>query len=185
MKKTIGIFAHVDAGKTTFSEQILYHTESIRKRGRVDNKEAFLDDNEIERRRGITIFSGVGSFNYNNDQYFLLDTPGHIDFSPEMERTISILDYAIIIISAVEGIQGHTDTIWRLLSKHSVPTFLFINKIDRTGADVENVIEDIKKKFSKDLCVFSTNDTLGNLSERNVEIIAEKDDELQIGRAHV
>ena len=111
MKKTIGVFAHVDAGKTTFSEQVLYHTKSIRSRGRVDHKDAFLDNHNIEKERGITVFSEQGLFEFNNSTYYLVDTPGHIDFSTEMERTIDIIDYAVIVLSAVEGVQGHTKTV--------------------------------------------------------------------------
>ena len=133
MKKTIGILAHVDAGKTTFSEQLLYHTNSIRTRGRVDYKNSYLDNHNIERARGITVFSDDAIFNIGESTYYLLDTPGHVDFSTEMERTISMLDYAILIISAVEGIQGHTETVWNILKKNNVPTFIFINKIDRRG----------------------------------------------------
>ena len=129
MKKTIGILAHVDAGKTTFSEQILYHTNSIRSRGRVDHKNSFLDSHSIEKERGITIFSDQAIFEIGESTYYLLDTPGHLDFSAEMERTLSVLDYAILLISGVEGIQGHTETIWSLLKKYNVPTFFFVNKI--------------------------------------------------------
>lgn len=117
MNKTIGVLAHVDAGKTSFCEQILYHTNVIRSRGRVDSKNTFLDNHDIEKQRGITIFSEQGKFNYNNSIYNIIDTPGHIDFSPDMERAISIMDYAIIIISAVEKIQSHTKTVFRLLKK--------------------------------------------------------------------
>ena len=123
MKKTIGILAHVDAGKTTFAEQVLYHTKSIRTRGRVDHKNTFLDNHNIEKERGITIFSEQGTFEYKNDTYYLIDTPGHMDFTSETERAIKILDYAIIIVSAVEGVQAHTETVWGLLQKYSVPTF--------------------------------------------------------------
>ena len=137
MNKTIGILAHVDAGKTTFSEQLLYHTKSIKQRGRVDHQDAFLDSHEIEKQRGITVFADQGMFTYNDSTYFLIDTPGHVDFSPEMERSIQVMDFAIIIISAVEGIEGHTETVWELLRKYQVPTFFFINKIDRVGADVK------------------------------------------------
>lgn len=162
MNKTIGVLAHVDAGKTTFCEQLLYHTKSIRNRGRVDNKDTFLDNHEIERQRGITIFSEQGKFIYNNSNYNLIDTPGHIDFSPDMERAISIMDYAIVIISAVEKIQPHTKTVFRLLQKHNIPVFFFGNKIDREGANIEKLIEDIKL----------------NLSEEIIEFIAERDEEL-------
>src|SRR5690554_5882960 len=107
MKKTIGILAHVDAGKTTFSEQLLYHTNTIKKRGRVDHQDTFLDTHEIEKERGITVFSDQGKFEFSDSTYYLIDTPGHIDFSPEMERAIQVMDYAIVIVSAIEGVEGH------------------------------------------------------------------------------
>ena len=177
MKKTFGIFAHVDAGKTTFSEQILYYTKSIRKKGRVDYKEAFLDSQKVEKERAITVFSDVGTFSYDGDTYYLIDTPGHIDFSPEMERTLSILDYAILVVSAVEGIQGHTETLWNLLKNRKIPTFIFINKIDRVGADVNKVYQQLKRRFSEDICLLSNN-SLMNLSDEEIEFIAGKDEEL-------
>ena len=177
MKKTFGIFAHVDAGKTTFSEQILYYTKSIRKKGRVDYKEAFLDSQKVEKERGITVFSDVGTFSYDGDTYYLIDTPGHIDFSPEMERTLSILDYAILVVSAVEGIQGHTETLWNLLKNRKIPTFIFINKIDRVGADVNKVYQQLKRRFSEDICLLSNN-SLMNLSDEEIEFVAGKDEEL-------
>ena len=177
MKKTFGIFAHVDAGKTTFSEQILYYTKSIRKKGRVDYKEAFLDSQKVEKERGISVFSDVGTFSYDGDTYYLIDTPGHIDFSPEMERTLSILDYAILVVSAVEGIQGHTETLWNLLKNRKIPTFIFINKIDRVGADVNKVYQQLKRRFSEDICLLSNN-SLMNLSDEEIEFIAGKDEEL-------
>lgn len=173
MKKTIGILAHVDAGKTTFSEQVLYHTNAIRNRGRVDHKTSFLDINNIEKERGITIFSDQAIFEINDSTYYLLDTPGHIDFSSEMERTLSILDYAILIISAVEGIQGHTETIWNLLRRYNVPTFFFINKIDRTGANLEKIIEEIKGNLTEDICYINK---LSDLDEEKIEFISERDD---------
>ena len=125
MNKTIGVFAHVDAGKTTFSEQILYHTKSIKQRGRVDHKDAFLDSHEIERQRGITVFADQATFTYKDSTYYLIDNPGHVDFSPEMERSVQVMDYAIVILSAVEGIEGHTATIWQLLRKHQC-SYLFL-----------------------------------------------------------
>ncbi|WP_288221382.1 translation factor GTPase family protein [uncultured Clostridium sp.] len=173
MKKTIGILAHVDAGKTTFSEQVLYHTKSIRNRGRVDHKNSFLDINRLEKERGITIFSEQAIFEIDESKYYLIDTPGHIDFSSEMERALSILDYAILIISAVEGIQGHTETIWNLLRKYNIPTFFFINKVDRTGASLEKVINEIKEGLTSDICYINK---LENLNEEAIELISERDD---------
>lgn len=147
MHTTIGIVAHVDSGKTTFSEQLLYHTNAIKKRGRVDHQDAFLDNHAIERQRGITIFAEQGRIDYNGQVYTLIDTPGHIDFAPEMERAVHVMDAAIVIISAIDGIEGHTETVWHLLREHHVPTFIFINKIDREGANVDAVRAAIKKTY--------------------------------------
>ena len=152
MYKTIGILAHVDAGKTTFSEQLLYHTKSIKQRGRVDHKDAFLDSHTIEKERGITVFADQASISYNGSTYYIIDTPGHVDFSPEMERAIQVMDYAIIIISASDGVEGHTETVWQLLRKHQVPTFFFINKTDREGTNIESVIHEIRTNLSEDVC---------------------------------
>ena len=182
MKKTIGVLAHVDAGKTTFCEQVLYHTKSIKNRGRVDDKNTFLDNHEIEKQRGITIFSEQGKFYYNGSSYNLIDTPGHIDFSPEMERSIRIMDYAVVIISAVEKVQVHTKTVFRLLKKHRVPTFLFINKIDRSGIDAELLLSDIKSKLTENTVDLSDKLNIDGsditLSEGLIEFIAESDEEL-------
>lgn len=168
MKKTIGILAHVDAGKTTFSEQVLYHTNSIRNRGRVDHKDSFLDSHNIERQRGITVFSDQGVFEFNNSTYYLVDTPGHIDFSTEMERAIAIMDYAIVIVSSVEGVQGHTKTVWNLLRKYNIPSIFFINKLDRIGADKERVIREIKRDLTKDIFYIDCKNTNNIKSEENV-----------------
>ncbi|AVP65986.1 elongation factor G [Clostridium botulinum] len=178
MHKTIGILAHVDAGKTTFAEQILYHTKSIKIRGRVDHKNSFLDNHKIEKERGITVFSEQGTFNYKNSTYYLIDTPGHMDFSSEMERAIQVMDYAVIIISGVEGIQGHTETVWNLLRKHNIPVLFFINKIDRVGANAENVIEDIKLNFTKKVCFIDKPLNSDELSPELIEFIAEQDEYL-------
>ncbi|OKP91600.1 elongation factor G [Paenibacillus helianthi] len=145
---TIGLLAHVDAGKTTFAEQLLYHTQAIRSRGRVDHKDTFLDTHEIEKTRGITVFADQAEFVRGDTRYFLLDTPGHVDFSPEMERALQVLDYAVVIVSAVEGVEGHTETVWQLLRRHGIPTFFFINKTDRTGADPQRVYEEIYAQLS-------------------------------------
>lgn len=175
MKKTIGILAHVDAGKTTFSEQVLYHTKSIRNRGRVDHKNSFLDTHDIEKERGITVFSEQATFQIGNSTYYLIDTPGHIDFSTEMERALSILDYAILLISGVEGIQGHTETIWNLLRKYNIPTFIFINKMDRTGADLERVLEEVNENLTNDICHI---DSIHGMSEELIEFISERNEDL-------
>lgn len=180
MNKTIGILAHVDAGKTTFSEQLLYHTKSIRQRGRVDHQNAFLDSHIIEKSRGITIFADQASFVFNDSTYFLIDTPGHVDFSPEMERSIQVMDYAIIIVSAVDGIEGHTETVWQLLRKHHVPVFFFINKTDREGADPDQVLEEIRLNFSKDACDIKGFSPNGRMDEELIEFIAERDEALLI-----
>ncbi|ANU25938.1 GTP-binding protein [Planococcus versutus] len=178
MNKTIGILAHVDAGKTTFSEQLLYHTKSIRERGRVDHQSAFLDSHYIEKSRGITIFADQATFSFNNSTYFLIDTPGHVDFSPEMERSIQVMDYAIIIISAVDGIEGHTETVWELLQKHEIPVFFFINKTDRDNANPSHVFQEIRSSFSEHAFDITTGFHHGEMSESLIEFIAERDDEL-------
>ncbi|KQL19514.1 GTP-binding protein [Cytobacillus solani] len=178
MNKTIGILAHVDAGKTTFSEQLLYHTKSIKQRGRVDHKDAFLDSHEIERQRGITVFADQAMFSYRNSNYYLIDTPGHVDFSTEMERAIQVMDYAIIIISAVEGIEGHTETVWALLRKYQVPTFFFINKTDRVGADVEAVLEEIRLNLTKDIFEITDSFNDGEMDEKFIEFVAERNENL-------
>ena len=123
----IGILAHVDSGKTTLSEGMLYSAGEIRKIGRVDHGDAFLDSHEIERDKGITIFSKQAVMRFRDTEFTLLDTPGHVDFSTEMERTLSVLDYAILVISGTDGIQNHTETLWRLLARYNVPTFIFVN----------------------------------------------------------
>lgn len=177
MKKTIGVLAHVDAGKTTFSEGLLYHTNTIRQRGRVDHKNSYLDSHEIEKERGITIFSDQAVMEYKGDTYYLIDTPGHVDFSPEMERSIMVMDYAIMIISAVEGVEGHTETVWQLLRKHKIPTFFFINKIDRVGADVNKILEEIRLNLTDDVCHI-VGFLEGDLDEETIEFVAERDEEL-------
>jgi len=178
MKKTIGVLAHVDAGKTTFSEQLLYYTKTIKQRGRVDHQDAFLDSHEIEKQRGITVFADQAIFSIGDSIYHLIDTPGHVDFSPEMERGIQILDYAIIIISAVEGIEGHTETVWELLRKYKIPTFFFINKVDRVGANVSKVIEEISGNLTKDVFEITGNLHQGVMNEVLIEFIAERDEDL-------
>ncbi len=149
MKKlTLGILAHVDSGKTTLSEALLYTTGNIRKFGRVDHADTFLDTHELERARGITIFSKQAMLRGENFEFTLLDTPGHVDFSSETERTLCVLDAAILIISGTDGVQSHTETLWRLLSKHSIPTFIFVNKMDVPSADRETLMKGIKKRLS-------------------------------------
>lgn len=153
MKKlVIGILAHVDAGKTTLSESMLYLSGKIRKLGRVDNKDAYLDTYELEKARGITIFSKQAVFETPKLQVTLLDTPGHVDFSAEMERTLQVLDYAILVVSGSDGVQGHTKTLWRLLEHYHIPVFLFINKMDQNGTHQEELLNALKKQLS-DGCV--------------------------------
>lgn len=148
----IGILAHVDAGKTTLSEALLYATGNVRKLGRVDHGDAFLDTNTMERQRGITIFTEPAIITTPNLTLTLLDTPGHVDFSAEMERTLAVLDYAILVISGADGIQGHTETLWRLLKRYNVPTFIFVNKMDAPAADKTKLLNQLKKRFS-DGCI--------------------------------
>ena len=143
-KISVGLLAHVDAGKTTLSEALLYLTGAIRKMGRVDDRDAFLDTYELERERGITIFSKQAVFDLGDKNITLLDTPGHVDFSAEMERTIQVLDAAILVVSGADGVQGHTRTVWRLLKRHHVPVFLFINKMDQSGCDPAALMKDLK-----------------------------------------
>lgn len=172
-KLVIGILAHVDAGKTTLAESLLYKTGSIRKLGRVDHKNAFLDTYELEKERGITIFSKQAVFSYKDLNITLLDTPGHVDFSAEMERTLQVLDYAILVISGSEGIQGHTETLWQMLSRYRIPTFIFINKMDLDGADRQELMMALKKSLSEG-CVDFSSDQDTELFMENLAIFDEK-----------
>lgn len=159
MKKlVVGILAHVDSGKTTLSEAMLYTAGKIRKLGRVDHKDAYLDTDAQERERGITIFSKQAVFTYDGMEITLLDTPGHVDFSAEMERTLQVLDYAILVINGVDGVQSHTDTLWKLLKRYEIPTFIFVNKMDMDGADKDAVFQNIRKKLDGDCVDFSSGD---------------------------
>lgn len=150
-----GLLAHVDAGKTTLSEAMLYCTGQIRSLGRVDHQDAYLDNDVQERERGITIFSKQARIETGEYCITLLDTPGHVDFSAEMERTLQVLDYAILVISGTDGVQGHTRTLWRLLTHYQVPTFLFINKMDLDGADREKLDQELKQELSDGCIDFS------------------------------
>lgn len=153
-KITLGILAHVDGGKTTLSESVLYLTGKIRKLGRVDHKDAYLDTFQMERERGITIFSKQAVFEYKDMEVTLLDTPGHVDFSTEMERTLQVLDYAILLVSAGDGIQGHTETLWKLLSRYHVPTFIFVNKMDMPNVSGDFLLHELKERFGDNVVRF-------------------------------
>lgn len=154
-KIVVGILAHVDAGKTTLSEGMLYTAGAIRTMGRVDNRDAFLDTYALERERGITIFSKQAVFSLGTTQVTLLDTPGHVDFSPEMERTLQVLDYAILVISGADGVQGHTRTLWNLLKRYEIPTFVFVNKMDQAGTDAEVLLQELKNVLEEGCVNFS------------------------------
>jgi len=148
----VGILAHVDAGKTTLAESLLYVSGNIRKLGRVDHKDAFLDTYDLERERGITIFSKQAEIRFGDADITLLDTPGHVDFSAEMERTLQVLDYAILVIGGSDGVQGHVQTLWKLLKRYDIPTFIFINKMDQTGADKAAILAELHKRLD-DKCI--------------------------------
>lgn len=152
---TIALLAHVDAGKTTLSEALLYESGSIRKLGRVDNQDAFLDTDGLERARGITIFSKQAVLKLPHTEVTLLDTPGHVDFSAEMERTLQVLDYAVLVISGSDGVQGHTRTLWQLLGKYRIPVFLFVNKMDRPDTDKGGLLAELKDKLDENCLDFS------------------------------
>ena len=165
MKKiVVGILAHVDSGKTTLSEALMYCSGNIGKLGRVDHRDSFLDTFTLERSRGITIFSKQAVLKYNDTEFTLLDTPGHVDFSSETERTLQVLDYAILVISGTDGVQSHTHTLWKLLKKYNVPCFIFVNKMDLHGADKTNIMTQLKTKLS-DSCVEFDFDNTDNFFE--------------------
>lgn len=151
-KAVIGILAHVDAGKTTLSEALLYTCGRITKMGRVDNQDAFFDTYALERNRGITIFSKQAVFHLGDNTVTLIDTPGHVDFSAEMERTMQVLDYAVLVVSAADGVQGHTQTLWHLLDRYHIPVFLFINKMDQDGTDRIHLLTELKNRLH-DNCI--------------------------------
>ena len=158
-KLTLGILAHVDAGKTTLAESILYLRGSIRKIGRVDHGDAFLDNYELERSRGITIFSKQARLTLGNREVTLLDTPGHVDFSAEMERTLQVLDAAVLVISGADGVQGHVETLWKLLKYYQIPVFLFVNKMDQEGTDREKLLSELKKRLDGNCVDFNQEET--------------------------
>ncbi len=150
-----GILAHVDAGKTTLAETLAYETKRIRKMGRVDHGDAFLDTFDLEKQRGITIFSKQAEFDFGDLHVTLLDTPGHVDFSAEMERTLQVLDYAILVISGADGVQAHVQTLWELLARYEIPVFLFINKMDQQGTDKEALLDELQEKLSAGITDFT------------------------------
>lgn len=173
MKKiTMGIVAHVDAGKTTLSEGLLYKADNIRTLGRVDNGDAFLDTDALEKARGITIFSHEAKLMTDNSDITLLDTPGHVDFAFQTEEILSVLDYAILVISASDGVTNYTKTLWNLLKRHNVPVFIFVNKMDTVGANKVQVLDDIQTNLSQNSVDFS------KIDDNFYENIAASDDEL-------
>ena len=163
-KITLGILAHVDAGKTTLSESLLFQTGEIKEMGRVDKKNAFLDTFDLEKARGITIYAKQAIFELESFNVTLLDTPGHVDFSAEMERTLSVLDYAILVISGSDGAQGHTKTLWSLLKYYEVPTFVFVNKMDQPGTDALKIMKHLKTTLDESCVDMASNDVLESLA---------------------
>lgn len=175
----IGILAHVDAGKTTLTESILYRTGAIRRLGRVDKKDSHFDSHQLERTRGITIFSKQNPFTIGERQFTLVDTPGHIDFSAEMERTLGVLDYAVLVIDGAVGIQSHTETIWQLLDEYNIPVFIFVNKADRDGFDKNALFKEIKARFGSGCIDFTQgkedfNEEISMVSEDLLEMFLEE-----------
>ena len=162
---TIGILAHVDAGKTTLAEQILYQTGVVRKPGRVDHGDSFLDSNDLEKERGITIFSKQANISLEGKAVTLLDTPGHVDFSAEMERTLQVLDYAVLLISAPDGVTGHVMTLWRLLKIYMIPVIVFVNKMDQSGTDAASVMRELKEKLGDGFVALGRRESAGLFAE--------------------
>ena len=166
MKKIVaGILAHVDAGKTTLAEAMLYRTGKLRKIGRVDHGDTALDTHTLERERGITIFASQAVFSTDKIEVTLLDTPGHVDFSSETERTLSVLDYAILVISGLDGVQSHTMTLWKLLKLYNVPTFVFVTKMDFARKSREEIIENLNSELDGEFVDFGDEEAVSeNLS---------------------
>ena len=177
MLKTVAVLAHVDAGKTSFSERVLFLTEAIRTLGRVDHQDAFLDDNPLEKQRGITIFSGQARFMLGGDTVQWLDTPGHTDFTPETERALSVADSVIVLLSAVEGVQSHTETLWQLLAEYRKPVAFFLNKTDRDVADSDRAIAQMKRMLSENV-VDARSWQAGEMSDELKEALTERDETL-------
>ncbi len=169
----VGLLAHVDAGKTTLSESILYKSGMLAHAGRVDKQDTFLDHHALERARGITIFSKQAVFILGERRYTLLDTPGHVDFSAEMERTLQILDYAVLIVSGADGVQGHTQTLWKLLKRYQIPTFVFVNKMDQKGCDKEALLQELKHRLEEQCVDFSTDHSTESFLE-NIAVCEEE-----------
>ncbi len=172
-KLALGILAHVDAGKTTLSEAILYHAGVIKNLGRVDNKNTYLDTEDMEKNRGITIFSKQAVFETDTAYFTLVDTPGHVDFSAEMERTLQILDYAVLVVSASDGVQGHTKTLWKLLKQYNIPVFIFVNKMDQPDNDCNEILQLLRKELSVDCIKFSEENILDDELEHMAMLYAE------------
>ncbi|MBO4323980.1 MAG: TetM/TetW/TetO/TetS family tetracycline resistance ribosomal protection protein [Lachnospiraceae bacterium] len=184
MKKiVIGMLAHVDAGKTTLSEALLFHAGVLRRMGRVDRRDTFFDTRATERERGITIFSKQAVLPFADCSFTLLDTPGHVDFSPETERTMSVLDYAVLVISGADGVQNHTETLWNLLSHYRIPTVLFVNKMDQPGTDEQTLLASLKKKLS-DSIVNMTHPDDEDLSLLSEEMLQEYLENGTVQRSH-
>ncbi len=173
----VGILAHVDAGKTTFSEQILFRSGAIRSLGRVDHRDAFLDLHPVERERGITVFSDQAVMDLGESRYYWLDTPGHTDFSPEMERVLPVLDCAVLIVSCAEGVESHTETIWRLLEAYNIPVLIFVNKMDRPDADFGACLAAMRRLLSPEVADLRGFDGEA-MDEAAIEAVAERDEAL-------
>ena len=178
----VGILAHVDAGKTTLSEAMLYAGGMIRHLGRVDKGDAFLDTYELEKKRGITIFSKQARLAWDDMDVTLLDTPGHVDFSAEMERVLQVLDYAVLVISGSDGVQGHTRTLWRLLARYQIPAFLFINKMDLAPGREQEVLRDLKESLGGNFVDFGADWTESFYEEAAVSGEAELEEFLETGQ---
>ena len=161
----VGILAHVDAGKTTLAECMLHLSGQLRMPGRVDHGDAFLDHFSLERKRGITIFAKQARFEWQGTKITLLDTPGHVDFSAEMERTLGVLDCAVLVINGTDGVQGHTRTLWKLLDYYDVPVFLFVNKMDQPGNDREQLMAQLKRQLDGNCVCFSEEEGCGDSGE--------------------
>ncbi|MBP2058996.1 small GTP-binding protein [Lactobacillus colini] len=154
---TLGLLAHVDAGKTTLSEGMLYASGQLRKLGRVDKQDTFLDTDNLEKKRGITIFSHMAKMNLKDTEVTMLDTPGHIDFASQTEQVLSVLDYAVLLVSASDGITSYTKMLWDKLIDYQVPTFIFVNKMNQPGTNRENVMTDLNKKLQANFVNFNDN----------------------------